>query len=688
MVNGRQAAHVELRREYSDVPAAEEIQRRNVNALHAAVFGLDRVRKSELRARKVGKIGTAFSGTGVSSGESKSVDVDPFTRLEKEGRIVPPPFDQFTLALMPENNTELGPAIEAMSVNVESFGYRLEPRIPVDEDTPVEVLRTLAEERTIVDNFLANCCSDGESFEELREKCRKDLETTGNCYVEFVEVPGTKRLDELVHLPSWTVRISRADEDRTPYVDLQVHKRTRLVELPSEEPSDGEVAPEASERTALDDAPDLPRAEGRISKRSVREEVSFELREVVRYRKFRRYVQVREKQTTWFKELGDPRLISARSGKVVSREELERSNVNAESIPRFALEGDRLVVKIGKVGFPVSDAANPVRHRRLYSTRSPYGLPRYVGHLFCVFGSRAAEEINYTTFKNNNVPSMCVTVSNGKLDDESVERIEEFVEASIQSDDNYSKFLLLEAEPVLEGMRDPGSMKIDVTPLTREQHTDALFVNYQAANDARTRRAWRFPPVFVGHSEDFSGKTIEASRKLGDEQVFQPERNKVDHFLTRDVLLRLGIVWSKFKSLSPNVTENADLVRLLAQGEKTGGLTPRISRALIGRVVNEDLGEVDPDLLPPDQPFSLTLAQIMKTDAASSAVGGGEPTSQGRAGLQVAGPERDRATEPAADDLADDRVERLAAMIRAEVASRFGGWVPPAFDDDYVEEVE
>lgn len=687
MANGRRLAHVDLRREYSDTPTADEIQRRNVNALRAAVFGLDRVRKSELRARKVDKIGTMFSGTGVSSGESKSVDVDPFTRLEKEGRIVPPPFDQFTLALMPENNTELGPAIEAMSVNVESFGYRLESRIPVDEDTPIEVLRTLAEERTIAENFFANCCSDGTSFEELREECRKDLETTGNCYVEFVEVPGTKRLDELVHLPAWTVRIARTDEDRTPYVDLQVYKRTRLVEVPNGEEFEDDV-PEVSERTSLDAAPDLPHAEGRISKRSVREEVTFELREVVRYRKFRRYVQTREKRTIWFKELGDPRLISAITGNVVTREELERSDVDAKAIPRFTIDGDRLVVRTGKVGFPVSDAANPVRHRRLYSTRSPYGLPRYIGHLFCVFGSRAAEEINYTTFKNNNVPSMCVTVSNGKLDDESVERIEEFVEASIQSDDNYSKFLLLEAEPVLEGMRDPGSMKIDVTPLTREQHTDALFVNYQAANDARTRRAWRFPPVFVGHSEDFSGKTIEASRKLGDEQVFQPERNKVDHFFTRDVLLRLGIVWSKFKSLSPNVTENADLVRLLAQGEKTGGLTPRISRALIGRVVNEDLGEVDPDLLPPDQPFSLTLAQIMKTDAASSAVGGGEPTSQGRAGLQVAGPERDRAMEPAVDDLADDRVERLAEMIRAEVASRFGGWVPLAFEDDYVEEVE
>lgn len=345
----------------------------------------------------------------------------------------------------------------------------------------------------------------------------------------------------------------------------------------------------------------------------------------------------------------------------------------------------------GRVGFPVRSAANPVRHRRLYCTRSPYGLPRYTGHLFSIFGSRAAEEINFTTFKNNNIPSLAVTVSNGKLDDDSVERIEEFVEASIQGDDNYSKFLLLEAEPVMEGMRDPGTVKIDIKPLTKEQHTDALFVNYQGANDERTRRAWRFPPVFVGKSEDFTGKTIEASRKLGEEQVFAPEREKVDRFLTRDVLLRLGIIWSTFRSHSPNVAENSELVKLLASGEKTGGLTPRIARKLLGRVVNEDLGDVDADLLAPDQPFSLTLAHIMKTTSASDATGGGEPTSQGRSGLQVGGGERDRSLEPARESAGGDPTDPfagLAEMIRAEAAARFGGFVPPALDlgDEEAEE--
>jgi PBSX family phage portal protein len=682
---------------------AAEITKRNVNAIRAAVFGLAGMRTKGTRGERLrlqAEAEPAPSSPGTSAGSTQKIEDDPLTRLEREGKVVQPPFDVLTLAVMPENSTELGPCIDAMAVNIESFGWRLEPRIPVNEDTSLEVLTALEEERVRAENFFENACAEGESIEDLRDKLRRDLEATGNCYVEFIEVPGTGKLDGLNHLPAWTMRIGRADAELTEYLDPRVQKSVRLEEVPEiapGEPGEGEpgwLAPEEPEESPGE--PGMPAetmregaaGDGEVSvRKQVRVEVSYELKQQLRFKRFRRYVQVRDRRVIWFKELGDPRLISCVDGHVVTREELTAEGT--EELARFTLGGtpERLVVTRGLAGFPVRDAANPVRHRRLYCTRSPYGLPRYVGHLFSIFGSRAAEEINFTTFKNNNIPSLAITVSNGKLDDESLERIEEFVEAAIQGDDNYSKFLLLEAEPVMEGMRDPGSMKIEIQPLTKEQHTDALFVNYQAANDERTRRAWRFPPIYVGKSEDFTGKTIEASRKLGDEQVFAPERAKVDRFFTRDVLLRLEIAWSVFRSNSPNVTENAELVKLLASGEKTGGLTPRIARKLLSRVVNEDLGDVDADLLPPDQPFSLTLAQIMKTASASAAPGGGEPTSQGRSGLQVGGGgPRDRSLEPAFESADGDPTDptdafsRLTEMIRAEAATRFGGFVPPALD--------
>ena len=650
----RKSAVVDIRREYADGRVSKkEITDRNVAAVRATIFGL---------AKAKGAPEPDPEARGSSSGKSKALEPDPFMQLERSGRVVPPPFDPLTLQMLPENSTELAPAIEAMSVNCEWFGWKAEPRVRVDDKTSLDVLRTVVRERTEAENFFENAFQDEDSIEEFRDKLRRDLETVGSFYVEFVEVPGSGKLDGLNHLPAWTVRITRPDDEPTEYVDLQLVKNVRVV-VP-----EGEVD---------------PAFEGVEFRKSLAvEEVSYELKETIRFKRFRRYVQIRDRQTVWFKELGDPRLISCKTGKVVTREELLKIHDTGSETMRFTLaDGDRIVIRKGLVGFPIADAANPLRQKRLYSGRSPYGMIRYVGHFFAIFGSRASEEINYTTFKNNNIPSLAVTVSNGQLTDESVDRIEEFVEAQIQSDDNYSKFLLLEAEPNMEGMRDPGSMKIEIKPLTREQHTDALFVQYQEANDERIRRAWRFPPIFVGKSTDFTAKTIEASRKLADEQVFGVERKRMDDFFTKDVLMRyLLLAWTTFRSNSPNVTENADLLRALVNGEKTGSVTPQIGRDVLSAVLNRDLGRVDPTLLNPYQPFSLTLAQLMKSDSASAAPGGGEPNSQGSSGLQNPGDgDRDRESEPAG---VPDSVDKLAELLRAEVSTRFGGFVPLAFEVD------
>ena len=645
---------------------AAESTRRNLRAIRATIFGVTKKRVAVAK-----RDGTPVSSPGTSAGQSNAREVDPFVRLEKSGKVLRSPFDPLLLAVIPENSTEVGPAVDAMAVNCEGFGWRLEPRIPLSESTPLEVLQTLAEERVVAENFFAGACQDENDFDDLRDKLRRDFETTGMFYTEFLEVPGTSELDGLHHLPAWTMRLGRLDRERTEYVARRVKKQVRIVEIKPEAPdlepseSDGELQA--------------------IRKRRFEEQINYEIVEETRWKRFRRYIQKHEGRTTWFKELGDPRLIDCRDGEVVDREKLaEEHGDGAKSEPRFALSGDAIVVVEGRTGFPVRLAANPVRHLDLYSTRSSYGLPRYVGNLFSIFGSRAADEINYVTFKNQNVPNLVISVANGQLTEESADRIEEFLE-SIQSDDNYSKILLLEAEPVMEGMRDPGTVKIELKPLTKEQHSDALFVNYQQNNDERTRRSWRFPPIFVGKSEDFSGKTIDASRRLGDEQVFGPERHRFDRFWTRWILVEaLGIVWSTFASNSPDVAENADLVKLMAQGEKTGGLTPRIARQIIGRVVNQNLGEVDPELLNPDQPFSLSLAQLMKSTSSTDAEGGGESTSQGRSGLQVGGGDRDRDAEGGSFE--DDAVDRLAGMLRAEVAARFGGFVPTSFLDDELDE--
>lgn len=661
MSEQRLAGVVGIQREYADSPTPGEIQGRNKRAVKAAILGLNSVRKGRGETQAVGA-----GAKGTSSGDSKALPIDPFVQLTQEGRLVEPPLDMLTLAMLTENSTEIGPAIEAMAVNVESFGWKLDPRVPLDENTSPEILEILSKESATAENFFDTAFVEGGPLEELREYLRKDIEATGNFYVEFVEIPGTGEIDGFNHLPAWTMRIAPPDTEQTEYVDLVVRKEVRLVPVEDESGLEGDGA-EGLEM---------------VQKQATYvEEVSYRLEEQTRFKRFRRYAQRRGDKAVWFKELGDPRIISCKDGKPVTEERLREIDFEGKVLPRFTLDdsGDVKIVT-GTVGFPVAWAANPVRHKRLYSTRSPYGLPRYIGHLFAIFGSRAADEINFSTFKNNNIPSMVVTVANGMLTDDSVQRVEEFVETSIQSDDNYSKFLLLEAEPTSEGLKDPGTMRIEVKPLTKEQHTDALFVEYNKNNDDRVRRAWRFSPIFVGMLAGVSGKEIDAGRKLADEQVFTPERTRIDRFFTRDVLPRLGIVWSTFKSLSPNVTENEDLIKAMTMAEKTGGMTPRISRDILSLVTNRDLGEIDSDMIDPDKPFTMTLTEVMKDS--SPQVDGSEATSQGRTGNKAPAGERDRDMEPANFNSSGGDVEQFRRDLQAEAARRFGGFVPPALEDD------
>jgi PBSX family phage portal protein len=327
----------------------------------------------------------------------------------------------------------------------------------------------------------------------------------------------------------------------------------------------------------------------------LQEDGSVTIEKVKEWRRFRRYVQCRSIQRRnlqmtsnklrWFKSFGDKRAFD---------------NVTGEP---------------AKADTPPERLANEMIHVSIYAARSPYGLPRYIGNLLSIYGDRAAEEINFTTFRNNNIPSMVICVSNGQLTEGSLQRIETFVEAQIQGSDNYSKFVLLEGESTSEDGEDGGQVKIDIKPLTSEQHKDALFQNYSGNNQDKIRRAFRLPPILVGKSEGVTRATAEASIMLADKQVFAPERDSFDAVMNRMIYPDMGVCYHKYKSNSPVTTDELTLVQLMSGAEKTGGMTPRIARAILAAILNEDIQDDFPDGFDPDKPFSLQMAEAVKNQA-------------------------------------------------------------------------
>lgn len=384
----------------------------------------------------------SLENPGASGNPSQVSGEDPISSFMAQGLTIEPPFDMLSLTTLPERNSELVQTIEAMETNIEATGHRFVPRIDVQSaDVDKSLSDAVKLESVKLQNFFQYCTN--ESFVEFRMKLRRDKETTGNSYFEVLR-DSEGNISGFTHMPSYQVRLGRMEDDPV-LIDR------KILELQV----DGSVA----------------------------------VKVVKQWRRFRKFVQSRfvssgltqslqGSKVRWFKEFGDHRLYNSSTGKEMTPEEAQKAKP--------------------------SDMANEILHMRLYSPRSPYGMPRFIGNLLSIYGDRASEEINYVTFRNNNIPSMAIMVSNGQLTQGTIDRISAFVESQIQKSDNYSKFLIIEGEPIEDDGEDGGQMKIEIKPLTDTQHKDALFQNYSKNNQDKIRRAFRLPPIFVGlcHSSD------------------------------------------------------------------------------------------------------------------------------------------------------------------------------------------
>jgi len=488
-----------------------------------------------LRAITVGQVEKYIQ----KSTESNQVEQENMFRNVEDLKC--PPFDLLMLTKMPENSTELGQCVDAMVTNIEGFGGRFVPRVPKEDR---EKLQDELEREFEKLDLVFNNVNPDYDLTELRKRVRRDIETTGNGYIEILR-DSNEDIHSMYHMESHSVRLTNLD------------KQTTDVEIPY------------------------------VTK-------DYQIKNKIFKKRYTRFVQVRANKKVWFKEYGDPRIMDLRTGKIAD-ENLD---------PKFR--------------------ASEVLRFRLFSSSSSYGVPRYIGNLFSVLGSRVAEEINFVTFQNNNIPAMAVIVNNGQLTDGTIERIEEFVESHIKRSKNRSSFLILEAEPFTEDNDSNGPMKIELEDLTKAQNNDQLFQEYDKNNADKIRRCFRLPPIFVGRADDYTRATAESSRRLADEQVFSPERAMFDFQMNR-LILDLGIKYWKFKSNSPNVTDDEDLVKVLGGTEKSGGMTPNVARMIIGDILNIDIPAYDPKKITfnPDEPFSLAMADRVKNTS-------GEAPNQGQ----------------------------------------------------------
>lgn len=492
---------------------------------------------------------------------------------------VDPPYNPVTLANLLEMSNALRQNVDAYATNVDGFGHRFEPVIDLDAAdsdqriaqaiyidrtrqrsdpqqpasvvsqplTPTveeisakkkELVELMRAEKTRLE-FFFDFCSDEESFVSLRRKLRQDLEVTGNAYMEVLR-NGAGEIAQFTYVPSFTVRLMPLD--KAP-VDVEVPVRVS--------------------------------------------DIAFDC--VTKKKRFRKMVQVFENRVVFFKEFGDRRVISMKTG--------------------ATYDSTKAMLAADETDTPATECI----HFKVHSSRSSYGIPRWIGTLVSVLGSRQAEEVNLLYFENKSIPPMAILVSGGRLTEETVKRLESYIESEIKGKKNFHKMMILEAEGqsgnTLAGGDASGVMKIELKPLTDAQTKDALFQNYDERNIDKIGMAFRLPRLLRGDIRDFNRASAEAALDFAEQQVFSPERTEFDFIINRKVLADLGIKFWKFQSNAVTVKDPAVLAGIINQLVLCNVLTPEEAREFAGDVFNKELATINASWV--KQPVPLTLAGMV-----------------------------------------------------------------------------
>lgn len=503
-------------------------------------------RLSSIRCRVIGKSGDVQRQR---SGEEEDTD------FQATGSLVPP-FDPEKLADLYEDSGAISQNVAAYETNVDGFGYVLEPIVDFETDegrravarsmssggsTPskdevdsriVELREEAERERQDLRNFL-DYAGIGVSFTTLRKRTRKDVEVTGNGYWEVLR-DDDGRITKLVHVPSHTVRLLPLEKKATETAELQRSGFLDYVEV-------------------------------RI------------------HRRFRRYVQNLEGSGTmvFFKEFGDPRVISCETGEAYESVEVMNHPDNE----------------------PDAEPATEVIHFSIYSPSSSYGVPRWSGTLPSVLGSMSMEDVNLAYFDNKGVPPLAILVSGGVMTDKTVKHIEDVLEKEIKGKKNFHKVFVIEATT------EPGtnvSPKVELKPLMNAVLSDAVFQNYDERNIDKVGSSFRLPRLVRGDVRDFNKSTAWASIRFAEEQVFAGERDDFDFVFNRTILTDRRTKFWRFVSKGPTIRDPETVVTMLTDLARVSAMSPNEVRSVAGKVLGIDLPKIEEEWA--TRPPAFTLA--------------------------------------------------------------------------------
>ncbi|MCR1821719.1 phage portal protein [Terrisporobacter muris] len=281
-------------------------------------------------------------------------------------------------------------------------------------------------------------------------------------------------------------------------------------------------------------------------------------RKIKRWKKFKKFIQMVGSKQVYFKELGDPRKLNRFTGEYLN--ECEEININ--------------------------DEANSIIFDNIYCPYTPYGLPRYIGALVKMMGSRSADELNFNYFEGGRHIPLAIVVENGQLTQDSIDSL-----AGAKGTEAQHKYLILEAEAFDNefSMEDSKSnVKIHFEKLAEIMQDDALFLEYLKDNRDIVRSSFRLTPIYTGDTQDFNRATAETAKKVTEEQTFEPLREDLADLLNKKLMKELNIKYVELKFKGPKTTDDTEIAKALTPYIAGGVATPNMLLDSLSKLLGKE----------------------------------------------------------------------------------------------------
>ncbi len=267
---------------------------------------------------------------------------------------------------------------------------------------------------------------------------------------------------------------------------------------------------------------------------------------ITQKRRFFKFAQINSlNQKVYFKDFGDPRDLHYETG------------------------------EYGK--YPYDKKATEIIAFKIDAPGTPYGIPRYMGNLLSVLGSRKSELINYYYFENGRHIPMAVIVEGGVLSEEGMNNLKEYLNES-KGVDNSHKILLLEAAPeedeAVISDEKKKQVKVRFEPLAHLMQQDALFVEYDEQNRKKIRSSFQLPPIYTGETDDYTRATALESERVTEKSVFRPLRREIEEGIDY-ILEEMNIKHWWFEFEDNDVKDRTEI---------SGSLQPFVSQMTVNQI--------------------------------------------------------------------------------------------------------